>query len=92
MRYTEVRLTQLAEEMLGDDIDKETVDWVPNYDGSLERAAGPARASSRTCWSTAPPASRSAWRPTSRRTTSREVIDAHRSLLIDNPDVDRSTS
>ena len=35
MRYTEVRLTRLAEEMLGDDIDKETVDWTPNYDGSL---------------------------------------------------------
>ncbi len=35
MRYTEVRLTRLAAELLGDDIDKETVDWTPNYDGSL---------------------------------------------------------
>src|SRR5947199_10338336 len=35
MRYTEVRLTKLAEELLRDDIDKETVDWTPNYDGSL---------------------------------------------------------
>src|SRR5437762_3293944 len=35
MRYTEVRLTRLAEALLRDDIDKETVDWVPNYDGSL---------------------------------------------------------
>ncbi len=34
MRYTEVRLTRLAEELMRDDIDKETVDWVPNYDGS----------------------------------------------------------
>jgi DNA gyrase subunit A len=34
MRYTEVRLTRLAAELIGDDIDKETVDWVPNYDGS----------------------------------------------------------
>ena len=34
MRYTEVRLTRLAEEMIRDDIDKETVDWVPNYDGT----------------------------------------------------------
>ncbi len=34
MRYTEVRLTKLAEEMLRDDIDKETVEWVANYDGS----------------------------------------------------------
>src|SRR5258708_4598942 len=34
MRYTEVRLTRLAEELMRDDIDKETVDFVPNYDGS----------------------------------------------------------
>ena len=34
MRYTEVRLTRIAEEMLREDIDKDTVDWVPNYDGS----------------------------------------------------------
>src|SRR6187549_2465965 len=34
MRYTEVRLSRLAEEMLGDDVDKETVDWAPNYDNS----------------------------------------------------------
>jgi len=36
MRYTEIRLTRLAETMIGDDIDKETVDWNPNYDGSLQ--------------------------------------------------------
>ena len=30
MRYTEVRLTRLSTEMIGEDIDKETVDWVPN--------------------------------------------------------------
>jgi DNA gyrase subunit A len=35
MRYTEVRLTRLSAELLGEDIDKETVDWTPNYDGSL---------------------------------------------------------
>ncbi|HET7453025.1 MAG TPA: DNA gyrase subunit A [Thermoanaerobaculia bacterium] len=35
MRYTEIRLTRLASEMIGEDIDKETVDWAPNYDGSL---------------------------------------------------------
>jgi DNA gyrase subunit A len=35
MRYTEIRLTRLAAELIGDDIEKETVDWVPNYDGSL---------------------------------------------------------
>ena len=44
MRYTEVRLTPLAEELLKEDIDKETVDWTPNYDGSLlEPAVLPAR-------------------------------------------------
>ncbi|MEM7009676.1 MAG: DNA gyrase subunit A [Thermodesulfobacteriota bacterium] len=32
MRYTEVRLDRIATEML-DDLDKETVDFVPNYDG-----------------------------------------------------------
>jgi DNA gyrase subunit A len=31
MRYTECRMTKLAGEMLAD-IDKETVDWAPNYD------------------------------------------------------------
>ncbi|HVT59973.1 MAG TPA: DNA gyrase subunit A [Thermoanaerobaculia bacterium] len=44
MRYTEVRLTKLAEEMIRDDIDKETVEWVPNYDGTeSEPAVLPAR-------------------------------------------------
>ncbi|RRD66906.1 DNA gyrase subunit A [Comamonadaceae bacterium OH2310_COT-174] len=33
MRYTEVRLTKIAHELLAD-IDKETVDFGPNYDGS----------------------------------------------------------
>ncbi len=34
MRYTEIRMQRLAHEML-EDLDKETVDWVPNYDESL---------------------------------------------------------
>jgi len=33
MRYTEVRMTRIAHELL-EDLDKETVDFVPNYDGS----------------------------------------------------------
>ncbi len=33
MRYTEIRLAKIAHEMLAD-IDKETVDFAPNYDGS----------------------------------------------------------
>ena len=43
MRYTEIRMTPLAEEMLAD-IEKETVDYLPNYDDSLkEPAVLPAR-------------------------------------------------
>ena len=34
MRYTEVRLAKIAAELLSD-LDKETVEMVPNYDGSL---------------------------------------------------------
>ena len=34
MRYTEVRMTKLAQDFLTD-IEKDTVDFVPNYDGSL---------------------------------------------------------
>ncbi|OXY82853.1 DNA topoisomerase (ATP-hydrolyzing) subunit A [Oceanimonas doudoroffii] len=33
MRYTEVRMDKIAHELLAD-LDKETVDWVPNYDGT----------------------------------------------------------
>ena len=35
MRYTEIRMTPIAEEMLTD-IDRETVDFIPNYDDSLK--------------------------------------------------------
>ena len=35
MRYTEVRMTRLAHELLAD-LDKDTVDFSPNYDGSLQ--------------------------------------------------------
>jgi len=33
MRYTEAKLAAIANEMLSD-IEKETVDWIPNYDGT----------------------------------------------------------
>lgn len=43
MRYTEVRMTRLTGEFLSD-IEKETVDFIPNYDGSLlEPVVLPAR-------------------------------------------------
>lgn len=35
MRYTEIRMTQLAEELLAD-IEKETIPFGPNYDDSME--------------------------------------------------------
>ena len=35
MRYTEVRMAKIAEAML-EDIEKDTVDFVPNYDESLK--------------------------------------------------------
>ncbi len=44
MRYTEIRMAKIAHTML-DDLDKETVDFVPNYDDSeQEPAVLPARA------------------------------------------------
>ncbi|MBK9192071.1 MAG: DNA gyrase subunit A [Crocinitomicaceae bacterium] len=38
MRYTESRLLKIAEEML-EDLDKETVDFAPNFDDSLQEPA-----------------------------------------------------
>ncbi|MBF8253823.1 MAG: DNA gyrase subunit A, partial [Deltaproteobacteria bacterium] len=35
MRYTEIRMARLAEELLAD-LEKETVDFIPNYDDSLK--------------------------------------------------------
>ncbi len=68
MRYTEVRLQRVASEMLLEDIDRDTVDFVANYDETTkEPTVLPARFPN--LWSTAPAASRSAWRPISRRTT-----------------------
>jgi DNA gyrase subunit A len=69
MRYTEIRLSKIAHEMLAD-IDKETVDFAPNYDGSeKEPTVLPARLPNLLVNGSAP-ASRWAWPPTSRRTTS----------------------
>jgi DNA gyrase subunit A len=38
MRYTEVRMAKIAHEMLAD-LDKETVDFVPNYDETIDEPA-----------------------------------------------------
>ena len=84
MRYTECRLARIADEMLAE-IDRHGA--VP---AELRRhedgARRPAGAHPQPARSTARRASRSAWRPTSRRTTSREVCTAL-IKLIDNPDL-----
>ena len=54
MRYTEARLARIATEMLRD-LDMDTVDFVPNYDGSHAASRSCCRRASRTCSSTAPP-------------------------------------
>ena len=62
MRYTEVRMAKIAHDLLAD-LDKETVDYVDNYDGT-ERIPDVL-----PCWSTAPPALLWAWPPIFRPTT-----------------------
>src|SRR3954452_21036981 len=85
MRYTEVRLMKLAEEMLRDDIDKETVDWGPNYDGSeTEPLVLPARVPNLLVNGAAGIAVGMATNIPPH--TLREVVDALM-MLIENPDV-----
>ena len=84
MRYTEVRLTKLAEEMLRDDIGKETVDWVENYDGSdVEPVVLPAQAPNLLLNGSSGIAVGMATNIPPHNLT--EVVDALE-LLIDNPD------
>ena len=68
MRYTEARLQALADDMMAD-LDKETVDFTPELRRDDRRADGPAGAVSEPAGQRRRPASRSAWRPTCRRTT-----------------------
>ena len=69
MRYTEARLTAIADELLAD-IDKNTVDFIPNYDASSRGAASLPGTLAESARSTAAPASPSAWPRTSRPTIS----------------------
>ena len=87
-RYTEARLTPIAMEMLAD-IDKNTVDFAPNFDDRLAGADGPAGGHPEPARQRLDRASRSAWRRTFRRTTCAKSIAAilH---LIDNPDATRA--
>ena len=68
MRYTEVRLTAIAERDAGRHRQGHGRLRAPTTT-TRSRSRSSCRRASRTCWSTARPASRSAWRPTSRRTT-----------------------
>jgi hypothetical protein len=80
MRYTEVRMTRIAGELLAD-IEKDTVDLGAELRREGARADGPAEPRPEPARQRAP-ASRSAWRRTSRRTTSARsstpTIAAHR--------------
>ncbi len=68
MRYTEAKMARLADETLAD-IDKETVDFRDNYDGTTqEPSVLPAKL--RTCSLTASWVSPSVWPPIFRRITS----------------------
>lgn len=83
MRYTEVRLTKIAEEMLRD-IDLDTVDWRDNYDNSRQEPITlPTKFPNHLCNGTMWIA---VWMATNMAPHNlREVIDASL-LLIENPD------
>ena len=85
MRYTEARLTHLGAALM-EDMDKDTVDFVPNYDETRDRADRFPGGVSRICSSTAAPASPSAWRRTCRRTIWAKCIDGI-CAQIDDPDI-----
>ena len=67
MRYTEARLTEVAEACCAASTRTRSISARPMTARKASRSSCPAP--SRTCWPTAPPASRSAWRPPSRRIT-----------------------
>ena len=66
MRYTEVRLARISDEVLAD-LEKDTVDYVPNYDETLQE---PALLATRyhSCCLTVHPVSLSEWPPIFHRT------------------------
>lgn len=48
MRYTESRLSKYAEVLLGE-LAQGTVDWVPNFDGTMQEPKMPLRACQISC-------------------------------------------
>ena len=85
MRYTEARLTAIAAEMLAD-IDKETVDFEDNYDGTQQPADRPAGEAPEPARSTARPASPSGMATNIPPHHLGEIVDAT-IALIDDPDI-----
>ena len=84
MRYTEIRMMRLAHEML-EDLEKETVDLVPNYDESLtEPAVLPAKVPTLLINGSSGIAVGMATNIPPHNLT--EIIDAIKAL-IDNPDI-----
>ena len=84
MRYTEVRMTRLAHQML-EDLDKDTVDYTPNYDESLtEPSVLPAKLPSLIINGSAGIAVGMATNIPPHNLS--EVVDAI-TALIDNPDI-----
>ena len=83
MRYTEARMSKIAGLML-DDIDKDTVDFVDNFDGSLQEP-NVFRPACLICCLMAPRASPLAWRPTSPPTILIELVNGL-VYLLDNYD------
>ena len=85
MRYTEIRMAQLAHEMLAD-LDKQTVDFVPNYDESMnEPSVLPAKLPSLLINGSSGIAVGMATNVPPHNL--HEVIEAIKAL-IDNPDID----
>ena len=66
MRYTEARMSKAAHSLI-EDIDRDTVDFQPNYDESINEPVVLPR-STPICWSMAPAALPLAWPLTSRPT------------------------
>jgi DNA gyrase subunit A len=86
-RYTEARLAPLAMEMLRD-IEAETVDFVPNFDGYEQQPVVlPSRFPNLLVNGSG--GSRSAWPRTSRRTTWRD--DRRGRVFLENPDATRAS-
>ena len=86
MRYTEVRLTRLAHEML-EDLDKNTVDFAPNYDETLtEPSVLPAKVPNLLVNGSSGIAVGMATNIPPHNLS--EVVDAT-TALIDNPDISR---